>query len=106
MYSLTMLYGYPTDPDEFDRYYQEVHIPIVKKMRGLRGWSVGKCESVKHGVEAPYYMIAGFHADSSEQMLTALASPEGLATLADVPNFATGGVTMMFSDEEVLIPCR
>ena len=34
-----------------------------------------------------------------------LASPEGQATIADVPNFASGGVTFMFDDEVVLIPC-
>jgi hypothetical protein len=33
-----------------------------------------------------------------------LASPEGQATIADVPNFATGGYTFMFDDEVVLIP--
>ena len=32
-----------------------------------------------------------------------LASPEGEATTADVPNFATGGVTFMYDEEEVLI---
>jgi hypothetical protein len=36
----------------------------------------------------------------------AIAPPsEGKATIADVPNFATGGFTFMFDDEVVLIPC-
>ena len=35
----------------------------------------------------------------------ALASPEGRAAVADVPNFATGGATFLFDDEVVLIPC-
>jgi hypothetical protein len=33
-----------------------------------------------------------------------LASPEGQATIADVPNFATGGVTFLYDHEQVLIP--
>lgn len=36
-------------------------------------------------------------------MQSVLDSPEGKATVADVPNFATGGVTFLFSEEEVLI---
>ncbi len=31
-------------------------------------------------------------------------SPGGQATVADVPNFATGGVTFLYDQEEVLIP--
>src|SRR5580765_8430399 len=45
MNRLTVLYGHPTNPAEFDRYYHEVHIPIAKKMKGLKGWTIGKCES-------------------------------------------------------------
>jgi uncharacterized protein (TIGR02118 family) len=104
MYRLTVLYGHPTDPAKFDRYYHEIHIPIAKKMKGLKGWNIGKCEPTDPGAEAPHYMIVGLYADSPEQMQTILASPEGQATIADVPNFATGGATMMFSSEEVLIP--
>ncbi|MFT4690629.1 MAG: hypothetical protein ACI9OD_002845 [Limisphaerales bacterium] len=33
-----------------------------------------------------------------------LETPEGKATVADVPNFATGGVTFVYDDEQVLIP--
>ena len=104
MHRLTVLYGHPTDPNEFDRYYHETHIPIAKKMKGLKGWTIGRCEPADPVTEAPYYMIVGLYADSAEQMQAILASPEGQATIADVPNFATGGVTMMFSDEDVLIP--
>ncbi len=36
--------------------------------------------------------------------LDILSSPEGQATVADVANFATGGATFIYNDEEVLIP--
>ncbi len=105
MTRLTVLYGHPRDPAEFDRYYHEVHIPVAKRMRGLQGWTVGKCESATPGERPPYYMIVGLYAATRTDLETALASPEGRATLADVPNFATGGFTLMFDDEVVLIPC-
>jgi len=104
MNRLTVLYGHPTDPAAFERYYQEVHIPIAKKMKGLKGWTIGKCESATPGEKPPYYMIVGLYAETRADLEAILASPEGQATVADVPKFATGGVTFLFDDEVVLVP--
>jgi uncharacterized protein (TIGR02118 family) len=106
MYRLTVLYGHPENPEEFDRYYQEVHIPIAKKMKGLKGWSLGKCEPLEKGDKPPYYLIVGLYADTREDLEAIFASPEGQAAIEDVPNFATGGVTFMYDHEEVVIPYR
>jgi hypothetical protein len=46
----------------------------------------------------------GLYAKTREDLQSLLESPEGQATVADLPNFATGGVTFMFNDEEVLVP--
>lgn len=104
MYRLTVLYGHPEDPAAFDRYYRETHLPIARKMRGLKGWTIGKCESATPGEPPPYYLIVGLYADSRADMDAILASPEGQAAIADVPRFATGGFTFMFDEEEVLLP--
>ena len=104
MVRLTVLYGHPEDPDEFQRYYHETHIPLARTMKGLKGWTIGRCESAAEGEKPPYYMIVGLYAESREAMEAILASPEGQATVADVPNFATGGVTFLYDDEQVLIP--
>lgn len=104
MIRLTVLYGHPDDSAEFDRYYREVHIPLARKMEGLRGWTIGKCQSVTPGDPPAYYMIVGLYADSRADMEAILNSPAGQATVADVPNFATGGVTFVYDDEEVLVP--
>ena len=104
MIRLTVLYGHPDDPAEFDRHYYEIHVPLAKKMRGLQGWTIGKCQSATPGEVPPYYMIVGLYAESREAMEAILASPEGQETVADVPNFATGGVTFLYDDEQVLIP--
>ncbi len=105
MCRLTVLYGHPTDPVEFDRYYQKVHIPIARTMKGLKGWTIGKCQSAAAGERPPYYMIVGLYADTRANLEAILASPEGQATVADVPRFATGGCSFMFDDEVVLVPC-
>lgn len=35
MIKATVLYGHPTDPDFFEKYYAETHIPIVNKASGI-----------------------------------------------------------------------
>jgi len=104
MCRLTVLYGHPLDSAEFDRHYREVHIPIARRMRGLKGWTIGKCESPVPGERPPYYMIVGLYEETRSELEQIIASPEGQETIADVPRFATGGFTFMFDDETVLIP--
>jgi len=104
MYCLTVLYGHPEDPAEFERYYRAVHVPLARKMKGLAGWTIGKCNSGEADTAPASFLIVRLYAESAAAMQAVLDSPEGKATVADVPNFATGGVTFLFSEEEVLIP--
>jgi uncharacterized protein (TIGR02118 family) len=104
MYRLTVLYGHPADPAAFQKYYHEVHIPLARQMQGLKGWTIGMGESVIPGEQPPFYMIVGLYAESREVLDAMLASPAGQAAVADVANFATGGVTFLYDREEVLIP--
>ena len=104
MIRLTVLYGHPQDPIAFDQYYHNVHVPLARQMRGLNGWTIGKCQAIEPGQTPPYYLIVGPYADSREAMEAILASPEGQAAVADVANFATGGVTFLYDDQQVLIP--
>ncbi|RZL77297.1 MAG: EthD family reductase [Rhodococcus sp. (in: high G+C Gram-positive bacteria)] len=94
MHTLMVLYGQPTDPEKFREYYQHTHLSIAQKLPGVR--------ATRHSVhlagaegESPF--IAVFEADfnSAEAMAAALASPEGAEAVADVPNFATGGVQIL-----------
>ena len=104
MIRLTVLYGHPDDPIEFDRYYHQVHIPLAKKMSGLTGWTIGKCQSASDEEKPPFYMMVGLYAETQVTMEAILDSPQGQATVADVANFATGGATFFYDKEEVLIP--
>ncbi len=99
MYRMTVLYGRPDDPEEFDRYYREVHIPIAAAM-GLSRWTL-TWPSVQDGdVTPPIHLVADLFAESKEAMDAILASEAGRAASADVPNFATGGATFLSGVEE------
>jgi len=94
MQKLIALYGHPTDKDAFRQYYETVHVPLARALPGLL-----ECRYA-FGVQAlggdsPYFCIfEGDFADAAA-MEQALASPEGRAVAADIPNYATGGVTLL-----------
>lgn len=103
MIRLLVLYGHPTDPAAFDRYYREKHIPIARKMKGLKKWTIGKVTATPGGEAPPYYYVADLYMESREEFEKLLASPEGQAAVADVPNYATGGVTFLYTEVEEII---
>jgi uncharacterized protein (TIGR02118 family) len=99
MHRMTILYGMPEDPERFRRYYNETHIPIAQKMRGLTGWNLSWIEGDADD-PPPYFLVAELYAESAAALDEILASPEGAAANADLDNFVTGGVIFMRGDEE------
>ena len=101
MHRLTILYGMPTDPQQFRDYYYETHIPLASKMKGLTGWNLSWIEPSAPGAEPQrYLLVAELYAADRGAMSAVLASPEGQAASADVANFATGTVEFLAGDEE------
>jgi uncharacterized protein (TIGR02118 family) len=49
----TVLWGTPQDPVEFDRHYREVHIPLARKLPGLRCYTLSRNEAAIRGGEPP-----------------------------------------------------
>ena len=93
------MYKRPADPAAFDRYYYATHVPIAKRIPGLRHYEVTTGNvTMPGGVDAPYYLIATLTFDSLDAIGAALASPEGQATAADLGNFATAGVDLYVAD--------
>ena len=104
MLKVTVLYGQPKDPAAFDQYYNEKHTPTALKMPGLKGFTVGRPVTTDPSVQSPYYLIANLYVDSMDAFHATMGSPEGQAAVADIQNFASGGVTILLNEEQVLIP--
>ncbi len=98
MIKLVVAYGRPENPEEFDSYYASTHVPITEKIPGLQRFEAGKVLGTPDGSDAPYYFLAELSFDDMEAFQAALGSPEGQAAAGDVPNFASGGVTMMIAE--------
>ncbi len=100
MAKVIAMYGIPSDREAFDAYYFARHLPIAKKLPGLRRYEVTRGSITTLDGIAPYHMIAELTFDSVAAVQAALASPEGQATAADLANFATGGVEIMIVEME------
>jgi len=98
MAKIVALYKKPADASKFDAYYYGTHVPIAKKVPGLRGYEVSR--GAVNGVSGPsaYHLVALLEFDSMDAIGRALASPEGQATAADLGNFASGGVDLLVFD--------
>jgi uncharacterized protein (TIGR02118 family) len=95
MAKLIVIYRTPRDPAEFDRYYAQVHTPLVKKIPGLRRLEVTRLTGAPSGA-SDLYLIAELYFDNAAAREAALASNEGKAAEADLPKFAEGIVSVYF----------
>ena len=75
--------GKPEDPEQFLRYYIDVHIPLVWKFPGIRA------VQVEHTVEGDVFMIARFLFDTPAAARAALDSPKPAVAAPTAP---TSGV--------------
>jgi uncharacterized protein (TIGR02118 family) len=97
VYTVTVLYPQPDDPDAFDQYHDQVHAPIAAGMKGLVRWTVQRTEARDDAVP-PYHMVVQLSAPTKEALQAVLDSPEGIAAAQDVPNFASGGAVFLFGE--------
>ena len=100
MVKLTLLYGHPGDPQAFERYYAEKHLPLAGKMQGVTRLELTRFGPGPGGSAPEYYRMAELYFSNEAQLQTTLGSPEGQAAIDDLPNFATGGVTTLVGSVE------
>ena len=98
MAKVLVLYKKPKNAEAFDKHYASVHVPLAKKIPGLKKYdiSIG-------GVGAPtgssdVHLVATLYFDSLDALKAGLASSEGKAAAGDLANFADGGAELYFFD--------
>lgn len=92
--TVVAVYRKPADPAKFDRYYADVHTPLVKKMPGLRGLEVTRVT----GGGSDVYQMAVLTFDDPAARDRALGSPEGKTVVDDLPKFAAGIVSVYMGE--------
>ena len=98
MAKIVALYKKPADAAAFDSYYYSTHVPIAKKVPGLRSYQVSDGAVMTSQGPSPFHLVALLEFDSVEAIQAGLGSPEGAATAADLANFAQAGVDLLIFD--------
>jgi uncharacterized protein (TIGR02118 family) len=91
---MLVLYNEPKDPAHFKKYYVETHVPLASKIPGVKNARYSFDVKPLGPGKAPFCI---FEADfeSEAALMAGLGSKEGKAVAGDVPNYASGGVTMV-----------
>ena len=97
---ITVLYGEPKDPVQFEKYYAETHMPMVRAVKEIKHIELAKGLGAPEGAKPAYYRITELWFESAEQLFKVSATPEWKKVVDDVPNFATGGATVILSKIE------
>jgi uncharacterized protein (TIGR02118 family) len=98
MAELVVMYKTPKDATAFDKHYFEKHVPIAKKIPGLRKFAVSQGPVVTPGGPSGFHLIAILTFDNLAAIQAGFGSAEGQAAAADVQAFATGGADMLLFD--------
>jgi uncharacterized protein (TIGR02118 family) len=102
MAKLLVLYRKPQDAARFRKYYEEVHIPLGRKISQIRKFEVSTGPIMTVQGESDYILSATLTFDSMTDLQAAMASPEGMAAGADLANFADGGAEMLIFEDRAV----
>ena len=97
MVKAVVLYGPPDDRDAFEHYYAETHTALAKAIPGLQRFEAARGIATPDGSAVPYQRVAELTFGDMDALQAGLGSDEGQAAVNDIPNFATGGVTIFFA---------
>lgn len=104
MARMVVIYKKPADVKAFEKHYFETHIPLAKKIPGLRKYEISQGPITVLAGPSDVHLIGTVYFDDFETMERGFASPEGQAAGADRRIYAPdeSGVHMLiFDDKEV-----
>ncbi|MDP3085843.1 MAG: EthD family reductase [Rubrivivax sp.] len=94
---LSVLYGQPKDPAAFEAHYLGTHMPLVAAAPAPASAEATIGLPGPDGSAPPFYRLFEAWFDSAEHLAAVTGSPAWQRVVADVPNFASGGVTILLS---------
>ncbi len=95
MHQIITFYNHPQDRVAFDKYFEDVHLPMAKDMPGQLRKTICRPAADLQGNPPPYYLIVVIDFADEEAVDTALASEAGKLAAADLDNFAQAGRTTL-----------
>jgi len=101
MARLVVLYKTPKNAEAFDKHYASTHIPLAKKVPGLRKYDISQGPVGSPAGPSGIHLVATLSFDSMDALKAGMSSPEGQAAAGDLANFADGGADLyMFETKD------
>ncbi|HEY9166837.1 MAG TPA: EthD family reductase [Candidatus Kryptonia bacterium] len=97
MVKLVAMFKKPDEPGEFDDHYENVHLPLVLKMPGMKRIEISKVTGAPMSVPH-FYRMAEMYFENPAALNRAITSPEGIAAAKDLMSFAGGVMEMFFAE--------
>lgn len=85
---MVVIYKTPANVRAFDKHYFDIHVPLAKKLPGLRRYEVSRGPIATPAGASDIHLIATLQFDDLGAIQKAFASPEGQAAGADRRIFA------------------
>jgi uncharacterized protein (TIGR02118 family) len=103
MARMIVVWKTPKEVDAFNRHYFSVHVPLAKKLPGLKKYEVSVGPIAMLGSATDAYLVATLHFDSLAAVRSAFATPEGQTCAEDRRKLAddNGFQTFLFDCKEV-----
>ena len=104
MAGMVVIYRRPADVKAFEKHYFETHIPLAKKIPGLRKYEVSRGPITVVAGPSDVYLIGTLYFDDLDALKRGFESPEGKAAGADRRLYAPdeSGIQMfLFDSREV-----
>jgi uncharacterized protein (TIGR02118 family) len=103
MAKMVVIYEKPEDVATFERHYWETHIPMAKRLPGLRRYEVSYGPIVSPAAPSKAWLIGTLTFDSLDDIRAAFASEVGQECAADRRNYAPDPSKfqmLLFDDKE------
>jgi uncharacterized protein (TIGR02118 family) len=88
MARMVVIYSKPNDVAAFEKHYFETHVPLAKRLPGIRKYEVSQGPIVSPAGASDAWMVATLHFDSLAAIREAFASDIGEQCAADRREFA------------------
>ena len=87
MHKVLVTYTHPKDVEAFDKYFRDVHAPMVRRIPGLKKLVVNRITGNAMGGEPSIYLLVGLQFGSKEDFEAAMRSEENAAAGKDAVEF-------------------
>ncbi len=100
MENVLILFGNPVSPYAFNQHFQTTFRGLLHAVPHIEKIILNQIAGAAHG-DSPYYLIVELQFPSDDALQEGLNSEAGQTMAANLSEFATGGVEVLFAEAEI-----